>query len=304
MSAITLRSPRSTPGPPRPAPRRFRTVVVVALTLLIIAWSVLPFLWLFRSSLSPVSELTRVPPQWWPQAVTFENYRALAESIVYAGQGQSIAQLVGLGFQNSLLVCSVVTVLNLVLGTMAAYGFSRMRNPLMDKIFSSLLVARMIPPFAVIIPLFVLFSQLKLYDTYQGLILAELSATVPFSVWIIRNYLDTLGQELDEQARIDGASRLQTLRHVIVPVARPALVSAAIFAFLLSWNSFLFPLVLSSSPEIMTVQPQIAAAYGDMRAEYGILFASTVVASLPPIFIAVVLQRFLSQGLTSGSVKG
>lgn len=277
--------------------------MIAMFSALIILWSLIPPLWLLRSSLSPTSELTSQPPKWLPDEVTFEHYAEIIRGFVNPGEGIAPAQLIALGLQNSLVVCFIVTVANVVFGTMAAYGFSRLQSKISDRIFASLLVSRMIPPFAIIIPLFVIFQNVGLYDNYAGLILAELSATLPFSTWIIKNYLDNLGPELDEQARIDGASRLQTLRLVLAPVARPAIVAAAIFAFLLSWNSFLFPLVLSSSPTVMTVQPQIAATYGDMRADYGILFASTVLASLPPILVALGLQRFLAQGLAAGSVK-
>lgn len=307
-TTLTRAEPATAPVRRSPAagPRRlpWRPLLVGAGAIVIIVWSVLPFLWLVRSSLSPVTELTRVPPTWWPETFTVRNYVELFRALFDPGAGTTTTQLVALGLQNSVVVCASVTLLNVVVGFAAAYGFSRAKGRFWGITLNSLIVLRMVPVFAIIIPLFLLFSQLHLYDTFQGLILAELAATLPFSVWLMKGYLDTIGSELDEQARVDGASRLQVIWRVMLPVARPGVATAAIFTFLTSWNSFLFPLVLSSDPTVMTVQPQIAATYGDMRADYDILFASTVLVCIPPIILALILQRHLTQGLLAGAIRG
>jgi multiple sugar transport system permease protein len=247
---------------------------------------------LVRSSLSPIVELTQRPPAWLPQQITIANYVELLRAAFVRGTGFSIPELVMSGLRNSLVVSLVVMLINVVIGGLAAYAFSRYTFPLRNTFLIGLLASRMVPAFAIIIPFFVLFQHLHLYNTLQGLVVADLSATLPFTVWILKNYLDTIGVELEEAAAVDGASRLQVILLVTAPVAIPGLVAAGLFAFMQSWNSFLFPLILSSSPSVTTVQPQIAAAYGEYRAEYGVLFAGAVIAALPPILIALGLQRY------------
>jgi multiple sugar transport system permease protein len=281
-----------------------RPVVVYASTLASLAWLLAPFLWLVRSSISPTAELTQKPPVWLPRELTLAHYQEILQAFFVRTTGFSIPELIVTGLRNSLLVSLAVMLISLVVGGLAAYAFSRLRFPLRNTLLLGLLASRMVPAFAIIIPFFVLFRHLQLYNTLHGLVLAELSGTLPFTVWILKNYLDTITVELEEAALVDGASRLQAIWHVTMPVAGPGLVAAGLFAFMLAWNSFLFPLILASSPAVMTVQPQIAAAYGEHRAEYGLLFAGSVLAALPPVLIALALQRYMMQGLLSGAVKG
>lgn len=308
-SAIVLAAPRATSrirGRVRawPISLRLRAVVVELGTLLCIGWLLLPFLWLVRSSLSPIAELTIRPPAWLPRQLTLENYWQLVRVVFVHSTGFTIQELVVAGLRNSLIVSLAVMIVNIVLGGLAAYGFSRARFALRNTFLLALLGSRMVPAFAIIIPFFILFQQIHLYDTQLGLIIADLSATLPFTVWILKNYLDTIGADLEEAALVDGATRLQVIYLITARVAIPGLVAAALFAFMQSWNSFLFPLILSSSPDVTTVQPQIAAAYGETRAEYGVLFAGAVLAAVPPLIIAFALQRYLMRGLLSGAVKG
>jgi multiple sugar transport system permease protein len=281
-----------------------RPIAVYAATLASLTWLLAPFLWLIRSSISPTTELTQRPPVWFPREVTLGHYQEILQAFLVRTTGFSIPELIVTGLRNSLIVSLAVMVISLVLGGLAAYAFSRLRFPLRNTFLMALLASRMVPTFAIIIPFFVLFRELHLYNTLPGLVLAELSGTLPFTVWILKNYLDTITVELEEAALVDGASRLQAVWRVTVPVAAPGLVAAGLFAFMLAWNSFLFPLILASSPAVMTVQPQIAAAYGEHRAEYGLLFAGSVLAALPPLLIALALQRYMMQGLLSGAVKG
>ncbi len=284
--------------------RAVRPTLVILATLVCMAWFLLPFLWLLRSSVSPLAELVQRPPVWLPRQLTLDSYGDILRAAVVRTSGFTIPELVLAGLRNSLIVSTSVMLINVVLGGFAAYGFARLRFPFRNTLLLALLASRMIPAFAIIIPFFVLFRQLHLYNTFPGLIIAELSATLPFTIWILKNYLDTITVELEEAAMVDGASRLQVIWLITVPVALPGLVAAGIFAFMLAWNSFLFPLILTSGPDVMTVQPQIAAAYGEQRAEYGVMFAGAVLAALPPVLIALALQRYLIQGLLSGSVKG
>lgn len=269
-----------------------------------ILWFCLPFLWLVRSSLSPVGELRQRPPAWLPTHISLDNYGALFEALLRPVNGYTLPELIIQGLRNSIIVASIVTLINLVLGLMAAYGLSRMRVRFGGAILMGMMASKIIPAFAIIIPLFLVYIRLGLYDTHTGLIVAELSATLPFTVWILKNYLDSISRELDEAAGLDGASRRQTLMYVIAPVAAPGLVAAGIFAFMIAWNSFVLPLVLSANANVMTVQPLLASAYGAQRAEYGILFAGAVVTAIPPLILAFTVRRHLASGLLSGSAKG
>jgi multiple sugar transport system permease protein len=209
---------------------------------------------------------------------------------------------------NSFIVSGAVTLLGLVLGSLAGYAYARHeRFPWMRGSLLALLMTRMIPSMAIVIPFFILFRRLGLMDSKLGLVVAFSAFVLPLAVWILRGYFKTVPVNLEHAALVDGCSRLKALFHVILPVSKPGLMATGIFCFIVAWNQFIFALILSTTVQSKTV-PVLLASMRQMAKEYfssyGSLFAAAVLGVLPAIFIAFVFQRYLIQGMLSGSAKG
>jgi multiple sugar transport system permease protein len=171
----------------------------------------------------------------------------------------------------------------------------------------ALMMTRMIPNLAILVPWFILFSKVHLSNTKQGLIISYASFSIPLVLWIMKTYFDTVPLNLERAAAIDGCSRLQTLYKVVLPLAVPGLIAAGLFSFIASWNEFIFALNLAQSDSSMTITYVIAQIFAVIQygqQNYGTLFAAGIVAIIPPVLLAFVFQRYLVQGLTAGSVKG
>jgi multiple sugar transport system permease protein len=165
----------------------------------------------------------------------------------------------------------------------------------------------MIPNLAILVPWFILFTTFGLSNTKQGLIICYVSFSLPLVLWIMKTYFDTVPANLERAAAVDGCNRLQTLYKVVLPLAVPGLIAAGLFAFIASWNEFIFALILAQDADSMTITYVIAQIFGVILygpQNYGTLFAAGIIAILPPVLLAFVFQRFLVQGLTAGSVKG
>lgn len=207
---------------------------------------------------------------------------------------------------NSLIVAACVTAVNLVLGTLAGYAYARSRGSrFMGGTLWALMITRMTPSLALILPFFVLFRWFGLLDTRTGLVIAYCSLILPLSTWMMKGYFDNLPPNLEKAARIDGCTRLRTIWKIVLPVARPGIVAAGIFCFLVSWNEFVFALILTSSPKSQTIPVIIAGFLVQLRFfDYGPMFAASVLAVVPPVVITLAFQRYLVRGMLAGSLKG
>ena len=281
-----------------------KRLVLVLGAVFIAAWVILPLYWIVLTSISYRAELLNVPPHWIPQRPTLTFYQQILTNLVSGRIASSQSDMVIPGIRNSLLVSLTVTALNVLIGSVAAYAFARLRFFGRRSLLVLLLAATMVPAFVLIVPYFVVFRTLGLTNTREGVILAHLSISLAFTIWILRGYLTTISIDLERAARVDGCSRLQAMWHVVLPLAAPGLVTAALFAFLGSWNEFLFALVLNSRVDQMMVQPAIAGMYSMTMQEYGLMGAGSVLGALPTILLTLVFQRYLVQGLLSGGVKG
>jgi multiple sugar transport system permease protein len=294
--------------------RPLQGVLLYALVLVIAIWSLFPIVYMLNLSLMDTADVLGKPPRFF--AIP-PNPRAW--SLVFFGEG-GIFKAYG-GFQGGKLVGEVpqtmfntfvvalgTTVLNLAIGSLAGYAYARYgRFRFMQGTLILLMVTRMLPGLALLIPFFILYRQIGLIDTKLGLIIAYTSFLLPLTVWIMTNYFRTIPRTLEWAARVDGATWWQAFRRVFLPVARPGLMAAGIFTFLVAWNEFLFALILTSTPAARTVTVSIAGIYYQFRIhldDYPSLFASGVLAALPPLLIALLLQRYLIQGMLSGSAKG
>jgi ABC-type glycerol-3-phosphate transport system permease component len=301
---IAIRFP---PSAARPVPRGGgeawgQTATRIA-ALLMLLWSALPVLWLLLMSLSPSAELIRSPPHLIPDHLTLENYRAILFPRV-SGAASVEARRVPYAIWNSLIVSTFVTVINVVLGSLAGYGFAIAGRGLRVSLWA-LMLTRMIPSLVLILPFYIIFRAAGLLDTRTGLVLAYCSLILPLSIWIMKGYLEGIPATLEQAARMDGCTRLQAIRKVVLPVARPGIIATAIFCFLVSWNEFVIALILTSTPASQTIPVTIAGFLAQLQFyDYGPMFAASVLAVVPPVLVTLFFQRALVTGMTSGSVKG
>jgi ABC-type glycerol-3-phosphate transport system permease component len=260
--------------------------------VLLLAWSLGPIFWIAVTSLKTESEIYAVPPTFIPHAPTLANY---------------VTVLTGTRFpmfvRNSVIVALACTAVSVAIGTLAAYTITRIRFLGRAVVARAIVAAYLLPPTLLFIPLFIILQRLGLIDSLPGLALAYLTFTVPFSTWMLISYLRGVPTELDEAARIDGAGRLTLLLRVLVPVAAPGIAIVALFAFTQSWNEFLYALVYVYSEGVRTLTSGLVGMMmGDVFI-WGQLMAASVIAILPVLAIYLIAQRYLVEGLASGSGK-
>ncbi len=287
--------------------RRIKPVLTTFLfyscVLLFVFAMVAPFLWMVISSISPQYELIARPPHWIPENPTLDRYRAL----IFGPQpGQNMplaADRFVQSMANSLIVSVSTTILCLIAGTLAAYPFARMKIPGGSYFLLAILAVQMLPVIVIIIPLYLLMQRLDLIDTYRGLILLYAGFLLPTVIWIMYGYLQTLPRELEEAAMIDGCTRFEAIIRIILPLSGPGLVAVGAFAFLSAWNEFFMALIFTTA-NTKTITVTVTEFSTQFGIDFGLMATGGVIGSIPPLILALLLQRYLVQGLTSGAVKG
>jgi len=282
-----------------------RMAVLVAMAI-----AFFPVFWLVSTSFKPYDEWASSPPHWLPAKPTLQNYRIVfapeaarrfAESqpgsLDYKVSGSAWA-----AFATSALVATAATFLSVLAGTLAAYSICRFRTGGNTFAFQ-FLCARMFPPIAVVVPMVVLFSMLRLTDTHLGLILAYTAFTLPFSIWMIRSFIEEIPEDLEGVARVHGMGQIEAFIKVTLPLIRGGLLATALFVFILNWSEFLFALTLTSG-HVVTVTLQVAnyvsASSGKL---YGVQAAMGTISTIPVIVFGFVIQGHLVRGLTFGAVR-
>jgi multiple sugar transport system permease protein len=295
-----------------------RNILLCAASAVFLAYVLAPVAWLVSSSVQQESEITSRPPQWIPRQPTLENFRAIfaaeEKQVTYETRRQgdpatggfipSTARDLVPAMWNSLIVAVAVVVLNLLVGVPAAYAMAKIRFIGRSSSIYFMLSTRVIPDIALVVPFFLFIHKLGLLDHLGSLIITYLAITIPFSVFILVSYFESLPDELDKAARVDGCSRLQTLLRVYVPLATPSLVAVVLFTFLTSWNEFLLALMFTQTPASQTMPIVVAAFTSDFTISFSFINAAGVIAVIPPVVLAVVFERYIVSGLTAGAVKG
>ena len=253
--------------------------------------SLAPLAWMVSVSFMPRGEASHFPPPFLPSMATLDNYRAL-----FATTG------VARNFANSLLVSGAITVLSLLVNTMAGYAFAKLRFTGRERIFQLLLAALVVPAQVAMLPLFLLMKQLGLVNSYWGVIVPAM-ATV-FGIFLVRQYARSIPDELIEAARIDGAGELRIFFQVVLPMLKPVLVTLAIFTFMGAWNDFMWPLIVLTDQAHYTLPVALATLSREHIMDVEMMMAGAVVTVLPVLALFLVLQRYYIQGLLLGSVKG
>jgi len=283
----------------RPAGSR---LVLYGLLVAVAVWLIGPFVWLFITSISYQRNLMARPLSFIPPEVTLDNYKMIFGLVRFHAEGQA-AKIIP-SMLNSLVVASVVTALNLVIGTTAGYAYARYKFPLKTLSLFALLFTRMLPTVVLIPAFFLMLRALGLQNTLAGLVVAYCSFTLPFTVWIMKAYFETIPAELDKSALVDGCNRFQAYLRVVLPVSGPGLVAGGAFTFMLCWNEFIVAQVLNTKPGTTTLPPVIAGMNGQINIDYSVIAASGFLGALPAVLLVLFFQKYLVEGLTAGSVKG
>jgi multiple sugar transport system permease protein len=267
------------------------TVLLYGLLAACTVLTLLPYAWMLSSSFKPNVEIFSASVQLIPAQPILDNY---TEAVV--------RQPVGRAILNSVIVAGIETLAVVATSVFTAYPFARLRFPGRDVLFLAILGTMMIPSQATMIPSFILVKWLGWVDTYQGLIVPRMMA--PLGIFLMRQFLQTLPRELEEAARLDGCSRLQTLRLVLLPLMGPAVATLAIFTFTASWNEFFWPLIVVQSNEMRTIQLLIAAMKQAEVADWGVIMAVVTLSVGPTVAIYVLLQRYFVRGIAMSGLKG
>lgn len=282
-----------------------RTAVILCMLI-----SFFPILWLVSTSFKPFEEWANWPPIWITDNPTLQNYRIVffpeAAREFAAGQSGSLDYKVSSSawksFQDSAIISTLATLLSVAFGTLAAYSIVRFRTG-GDNYPFQFLTVRMFPPIAIVVPMVVMFSILRLSDTYLGLILAYTAFTLPFSIWMIRSFIEEVPPELEGAAMVHGMSQFKAFLTVTLPLIKAGVLSTALFIFILNWSEFLFALVLTAG-NVTTVTVQVASYVSASSGKlYGVQAAMGTVSTLPVILFGYLIQRHLVRGLTFGAVK-
>ncbi len=272
---------------------RARQVLLWMGVAAIVVFCLFPFYWLINTSLKSGADLSGAA--LLPPSPTVDNYTSIFEDTAFTN-----------ALRNSAIIAGSVTVLSLLIGSFAGYALARLHLPFKFLILAIVLSISTFPPIAIAAPIFELWTDIGLYNTYLGLILPSLAFGLPLTVFIMASFFHDIPPELEDAALVDGATRLQAFRKVVVPLAAPGVVTAGLLVFIFAWNEFLFAITLTSTPERRPVPAAIAFFTGSQQFEVplGTISAASVVVTIPLIVLVLIFQRRIVAGLTAGAVKG
>lgn len=275
--------------------RHISRLIRYALCLVAVMAALAPVYWMLTISLKTEIEQFAVPPRWLLFSPTLTHYRD-------AFQARSFGQYL----LTSAIVSIVATICAMVIGTLAAYALQQFTLPrrLNRHLSLWILSTRMFPPIVTVVPLFLMMRDVRLLDTRLSLIIVYTAFNLPFVVWMMRSFFSEIPRELEEAARVDGDSRLGALRRVVLPLVAPGLAATAVFCLIISWNEFLFALVLTQTDAAMTLPVGIAGRVTQYEIKWGVMSAAATVAMMPILIFALMVQRYLVRGLSLGAVKG
>jgi multiple sugar transport system permease protein len=290
--------------------RRFlpKAVVLALLTVVAIV-SLFPLYWLFNTALTSASATVKLPPDLIPLSLTFDNF---AEVILRSGMGK--LRLLGadefvrmprlyLWFINTAFIAIFSTAVHLLFDSMAGYALAKRKFPGSNLFFWLILAALMIPGQVTLVPLYLMITKLKWVNTFVGVIMPGLADVI--GIFLLKQFIQTLPTELEDAARVDGASEWRIYTHIILPLSAPALAVTAIFAFQRYWNAFLWPLIVLQSPDLFTLQVGLSYVHtSEFGTDYGLLMAGAALAAIPMIAFFFAFQKYFMQGLRIGAVKG
>ena len=268
-------------------------IIIYALLIFVAAIIIIPIAWMLSTSFKPKSEWFLPQIYWIPKTFTLQNYQNILNN-----SSLPIARW----FLNSLFVAGSITILILIIDSLAGYAYARMKFRGQNAIFAILLVTMFLPGVMFLIPNFLTVNALGWLNSYAGVIAPALSGV--FGVFFMRQFFLSLPRELEEAAYIDGATRLQTFRFIALPLAKPALATLGIITFLAAWNDFLWPLLVLKDRNLLTLPPGLAQLQGAYTSEYGQMMAGAVITALPVLVLYIILQRYIVESVQTTGLKG
>nr|WP_275976808.1 carbohydrate ABC transporter permease [Polyangium aurulentum] len=278
-------------------PRTLSRIAFGVLVGALLVFMLFPFVWALLSSLKPSEELFATPVRYWPDNPTLEHYRLVVEN----GDFQQ-------ALLNSAIVAVSVTLMSLVLGSLAAHALGRIRFRGRSVVLYAVLAMTMFPQIAVLGALFEMVNYFRLYNQLPALVLTYMIFTLPFTVWVMTGFMRAVPMEIEEAAYVDGATPFQVFYKIMLPLALPGMVTTGLLAFIAAWNEFLFALSFTQTPDKRTVTYAITAFAGSTSGMYEVPWGQTMAASVlvtaPLVALALIFQRHILAGLTAGGVKG
>jgi len=272
--------------------------------LLVALYALAPFSWMIVSSVQTEREIVSVPPHWIPHEPTLANFRDILGTPPPGKFVPSSAREMLPALRNSTVVALVVLAVDLVLAAPAAFALARFSLRFERALVYTVLGSRIVPDIVLVIPFYLLFQTLNLTDTLTALVVSYVGMTLPFAIFILAGYFETIPEELTKAARADGCTRLQALGRVILPLSGPALVTAGVYVFITCWNEFLFAFMLTQTAAAKTATVVLANFTTDVTVDFALMNAAGVIAVVPPVALALLFRRFVVSGLVTGAVKG
>lgn len=266
------------------------------LTFLLI-FTILPMVWMVLTSLKSQFAAMQYPPQWWPNEPTLQSYVKLLDPSNKVGQDFLRY------FWNSLYVSTITTVLGVGVAVPAAYAFSRFRFPGRTFLFFAVLLRNMFPAVVFLMPLFLLMRWLGLVGSHGSLILTYLTFGLPLSIWLLKGFYDNIPIQLEQAARIDGATRFQAFLLIVLPLSTPGIIATSIFSFIGAWNEYVYAATFISAKHSMTLPVGIQTFFAEFATDWPGLMAATFLMSVPVVVLFLVLQKYFVRALTEGAVK-
>jgi multiple sugar transport system permease protein len=272
--------------------QRFTRIVSYVGLVLLLFFLFFPVYWMISTAFKSRADTFAIPPQIIPINPTLDAFDTFKEEYFFVY------------LKNSLIVASLTTLVTVTIASLSSYGFTRLHTKSASAIFYLILSTQMFPLALLIIPIFILISRLKLLNSYPGLVLSYLAFALPFCIWYLRSYFEKIPIEIEEAALVDGASRPQILRSIIIPLSLPGIVATGFFAFLTSWDEFLFALTLTNRNNMRTVPPGLVISYvGEFGYRWPEMMAASLTVSIPVLILFLLFSRYIISGLTEGSIK-
>jgi multiple sugar transport system permease protein len=285
-----------------------KSILVNLMVIILIVYIAGPFVWVISASFQGENELLKKPPSFIPKSPTTDNYRYVFTGQVptsYEVKGQlrsrisQEARLIAPALKNSFIIAITVLGINLLFATPAAYAFARLRWKFRTGFYNFILASRLLPAMAIAIPYYMIIQSLRLMDTKLSLILVHSALTIPFSIWFLTMYISNIPRDLEEAGQVDGCNYFQVLKNIVVPIIIPGLVAASAFAFMTSYNEFLFARFLTTSIASQTGPVVLSSISGNPDASYSLISVCLTLGMIPPIILAVSMRKWLTEGLSS-----
>ena len=257
------------------------------------AQAVLPLLWMLSTSLKPPCEVLATPPTLMPAAPTLENYARLLGQTAFVRY-----------FVNSVSVAGLTVLLTMAVGAVGAYSLTRFRFPGREGIARLILCTYMFAPIMIVVPIYILARRLGIVDTHTALVLSYSSFCLPFSLWLLRAFFQSIPIELEEAAQVDGAGRPRALAYIVAPLALPGVIATSIFTFTLAWNDYIFTRILIVSDELKTLPVGVQDLFSAAVVDWGLVMAAGMLITIPALAFFMAVQRHLVAGWGTGGLKG